>query len=229
MSGETISASEARLILGVDAAAGDEALRLAFRAAVKAAHPDRPGGDSERLRLVLEAYRLLSPGAAVRAQPRVRSQGQGPKRLVVTPEDVVLGGWRAVKISDGRAMRLHLPAGLREGERISIDGQVMAVSIAGDAVAAIVGDHLCLTVQVEPGMLRRGGRLVVETPTGPRSLWLTVQDGARGLVRVAGQGLPARGRYARGHLFIRLQAAREERPQTESQDMRARFNAAWAA
>jgi len=161
MSGETISTAQARLVLGVDAAAGDEALRLAFRASVKAAHPDRPGGDSEKLRLVLEAYRLLRPLASVRPQPRVRPQRQRPKRLVVSPEDVVLGGWRAVKISDGRTVRLHLPVGLREGERISVDGQVMAVSIAGDAAAAILGDHLCLTVQVEPGLLRQGGRLIV--------------------------------------------------------------------
>jgi curved DNA-binding protein len=224
MSEAAISASQARLILGVNAAAGDEALRRAFRAAVKAAHPDRPGGDGERLRRVIEAYRLLRPLAAVRPEPRPRAQ-----RLTITPEDVVLGGWRPVRLGDGRTVRLHLPAGLREGEKISVDGRIMAVSIAGDEAAAILGDHLCLTVQVEPVLLRQGGRLIVETPTGPRSLWLTVQDGVRGLVRVAGHGLPPRGRYARGHLFIRLKAARDTHAQTEAQDKLRRFNAAWAA
>jgi curved DNA-binding protein len=228
MSEGIIGAAQARLVLGVDAAAGDEALRRAFRAAVKAAHPDRPGGDGERLRRVIEAYRLLRPLAAVRPEPR-SSRRPRATRLVVTPEDVVLGGWRPVSLSDGRTVRLHLPAGLREGERISVDGQIMAVSIAADAAAAILGDHLCLTVQVEPGLLRQGGRLIVETPTGPRSLWLTVQDGVRGLVRVAGQGLPPRGRYPRGHLFIRLQAARDAPAKTEAQVKRSRFNAAWAA
>jgi len=55
MSEGAISITQARLILGVDAAAGDEVLRRAFRAAVKASHPDRPGGDGERLRQVIEA------------------------------------------------------------------------------------------------------------------------------------------------------------------------------
>jgi len=226
MSEGAISITQARLILGVDAAAGDEVLRRAFRAAVKASHPDRPGGDGERLRQVIEAYRLLNPGSVVRPQPRSRSR---LSRLTITPEDVLFGGWRPVRLDDGRTVRLHLPIGLREGERISIDGKVMAVSIAGGVGAAVLGDHLCLTVQVEPSLLRQGGRLVVETPTGPRSLWLTAQDGVRGLVRVAGQGLPPRGRYGRGHLFIRLQAVHETPSQTEAEDKRRRFNAAWAA
>ena len=50
---------EALDLLGLPPAADGEALRRAFNAAVKAAHPDRPGGDHERLRLVIEAYRLL--------------------------------------------------------------------------------------------------------------------------------------------------------------------------
>ena len=71
-----------------------------------------------------------------------------------------------MRLDDGRAVRLHLPIGLREGERLSVDGRVLTVSIAGDGKAAVMGDHLCLTVRVEPGMLRQGGRLTVETPAG---------------------------------------------------------------
>jgi curved DNA-binding protein len=50
---------EALDLLGLPPAADGETLRRAFNVAVKAAHPDRPGGDHERLRLVIEAYRLL--------------------------------------------------------------------------------------------------------------------------------------------------------------------------
>jgi curved DNA-binding protein len=224
MSEGTITPLEARLILGVDDSAGDESLRRAFRVAVKLAHPDRAGGDGERLRRVIEAYRLLRPDAAVRPEPRLR-----PRRLMITPEDVVLGGWRPIRLDDGRGVRLHLPVGLREGEMISVDGQVFAVSVAGGEAAAILGDHLCLTVEVEPRLLSQGGRLMVETPTGPRTLWVTERDGVRGLIRVAGQGLPPRGRYARGDLFIRLKAAPVAAPRTEAQAKLRRFTAAWAA
>ncbi|HPA38825.1 MAG TPA: molecular chaperone DnaJ, partial [Phenylobacterium sp.] len=56
----------------------------------------------------------------------------------------------------------------------------------------------------------------------------TEKAGARGLVRLPGQGLPARGRRREGHLFLRLT------PQTRTTASAARtllrrFAAAWAA
>jgi len=52
---------EALDILGAPARADATALKGAFNAAVKSAHPDRMGGDERRLRLVIEAYQLLRP------------------------------------------------------------------------------------------------------------------------------------------------------------------------
>ena len=52
---------EALDILGAPARADAAALKGAFNAAVKSAHPDRAGGDDRRLRLVIEAYQLLRP------------------------------------------------------------------------------------------------------------------------------------------------------------------------
>jgi len=224
MSANSFGASQARLILGVDAATGEAGLRRAFRAAVKAAHPDRPGGSDERLRRVIEAYRLLQPLAAIRTDRRAR-----PPRLIITAEDAVLGGWRTARLSEGGKVRLHLPAGLRGAEKISVDGQIMAVSIAANTDSAVLGDHLVLTAQVESALLRHGGRLILRTPTGLKSLWVTAQDGARGLMRLADQGLPARGRYARGHLFIRLLAGDGAGSESETRGRLRRFNAAWAA
>jgi curved DNA-binding protein CbpA len=48
-----------RRLLGVASDADAEVLRRAFKLAVEAAHPDRPGGDGERLRQMIEAYRRL--------------------------------------------------------------------------------------------------------------------------------------------------------------------------
>ena len=226
-----LGAENARQILAVDPGAGAEALRLAFRRAVKAAHPDRPGGDSERLRRVIEAYQILrlssvahEPPPRPAAPPRART-----RRLIITPADAMIGGWRAVRMDGGAMARLHLPVGLRDGEPMSVDGRTLTVSIVGGEEATVLGDHLCLTAHVEPGLLIRGGRLIVDTPSGPRSHWITGQDGQRGLVRVAGQGLPARAGFPRGCLFIRLVARPEARVETGVREKLRRFTAAWAA
>ena len=54
-------------LLGLLEGADGEALKAAFRQAVKAARPDQAGGDAERFRQVIEAYRLLQ--TAERARP----------------------------------------------------------------------------------------------------------------------------------------------------------------
>ena len=97
-----------------------------------------------------------------------------------------------------------------------------------DGALLVRGDALWLTVPVEPRLLAEGGRITVETPLGRRVVWITKKAGARGLVRLPGQGLPARGRRREGHLFLRLT------PQTRTTASAARtllrrFAAAWAA
>ena len=56
--GEVHSEAQARAILGLAADAPPSTWRAAFQREVKAAHPDR-GGDEQRVRLVIEAYRYL--------------------------------------------------------------------------------------------------------------------------------------------------------------------------
>jgi curved DNA-binding protein len=63
----TMDSRRARAVLGVRGKPDEATLRAAFRKAVKASHPDRPGGDAARLREVVEAYGLLK--AAPVSQP----------------------------------------------------------------------------------------------------------------------------------------------------------------
>jgi curved DNA-binding protein len=80
-----LGAGEALDLLGLPPAADGETLRRAFNAAVKAAHPDRPGGDHERLRLVIEAYRLLQTRPPAPGPPQVR-----PAARAETPAEAKL-------------------------------------------------------------------------------------------------------------------------------------------
>lgn len=47
-------------ILGIPPDASDEEIKKAFRELAKKYHPDRPGGDPEKFKEILEAYRVLS-------------------------------------------------------------------------------------------------------------------------------------------------------------------------
>ncbi|MBA4809232.1 MAG: J domain-containing protein, partial [Brevundimonas sp.] len=62
---------EALSTLGLHGATDAASLKAAFRAAVKAARPDQAGGDAERFRRVIAAYRLI--------------QAHGPARPVLAP------------------------------------------------------------------------------------------------------------------------------------------------
>ena len=77
-------------------------------------------------------------------------------------------------------------------------------------------------------MLAEGGRIALDTPLGRRVVWITKKAGERGLVRLVGQGLPARGRHRQGHLFLRL-APQETKADTAARTLLRRFTAAWAA
>ena len=85
-----------------------------------------------------------------------------------------------------------------------------------------------ITVTVDPRTLAQGGRVALDTPLGRRIVWITRRAADRGLVRVVGQGLPARGAHPRGCLFIRLAAARHS-TDSAARTLLRRFTAAWAA
>jgi hypothetical protein len=88
---------EARLLLEVDAAAGPDELRAAFRRALRRTHPDLHGGDGTAARRVLAAYELLigepSPASAPAPEP--------PPESLHAPAVVL----------DGDTVSAELPAG----------------------------------------------------------------------------------------------------------------------
>jgi curved DNA-binding protein len=225
-------------VLGLAEHVEPRQLRDAYLTAVKAAHPDKPGGDAERLRRVIEAYEMLRdrrapdpmPAFAEAASPTASTPKPSSRKLEITPLEAVFGGVRSVPMRGSGDVSVRLPPGLRAGDLIGVSGVVMTVAIASDDRASFVGDNLCIRVQVDRTLLVAGGNLEVSTPAGPMQVQVSRQDAARGLVRVDAARLPAQGRHAPGHLFIKL-----ERPviaaegETRTRVMLRRFAAAWAA
>jgi curved DNA-binding protein len=222
---------EARALLGTPPGADPEALQSAFRQAVKQTHPDRSGGNAASFHRVVEAYRVLRADLSVlppaAPAPPPRPTDPGPSRLTITPSQAVMGGELHLSDAEGRRLRIQLPPGLRRGDRLRAADNVYDIAIAGDGTSVVRGDDLWLTLCLAPSLMDDGGRVTLETPAGPRPVWISRAVAARGLIRLRGEGLPAaRGRPA-GDLFVRL----ETRPAADSEVRQRlrRFAAAWAA
>jgi len=230
MSSDTsISLKAAREVLGVGPLVTPGELRRAFRDAAKRAHPDRPGGGAERFRRVVEAYhklQMLQPGAERIIQPPAPRPPE-PGVLEISPLMALRGGL-AERTVGGKRVRIRLPAGLRAGDVVRTAGGALHVAIRGTPQMLVRGDDLWVTVAVIPRVLEDGGRVALETPLGRRIVWLTQKAGERKLVRLVGQGLPARGSHRQGHLFLRL-APREGQANSAARNLLRRFTAAWAA
>ncbi|MEH6677209.1 DnaJ C-terminal domain-containing protein [Phenylobacterium sp.] len=230
---QPLTTRRAREMLGVGAAASPGELRRAFRNRAKAVHPDRAGGDAEAFRRLVQAYEALrsgpGPDTSIRQPPSVQTRRTADAAtLNVSPTLAVQGGVLEHVMGDGRRLRITVPAGLRSGDRLRAGGELLSVAVRGDGRLIVRGDDLWVTAVLDRALMNQGGRTQVETPLGPRDIWITQKAAARGLIRLAGEGLPARGRHRQGDMFIRLQAA-SDTASSAARTLLRRFAAAWAA
>ena len=226
-----MTACRARAVLRIPLRAPLVEITTAYRAAVKSAHPDCPGGSAERFHEVVEAYHVLSrPPAADRLffAPVTVRPSPLPDILAVPSLTAVAGGVVSHRLADGRLLRVTLPPGLRHGDMVRAGPADLRAVIRQDGEVLVRGDDLWITVPLEPQVLAQGGRIAVETPLGRRIVWLTKKASSRGLVRLVGQGLPARGRHRQGHLFLRL-TPRRTKADSAARALLRRLTAAWAA
>jgi len=226
-----LSLKAAREVLGVGPFFTPGELRRAFREAAKRAHPDRSGGGAERFRQVVEAYRrlqVLQPRGERFVQPPAPYEPEATI-LAVGPAVALRGGFAEHRFADGRRIRVRLPAGLRHGDTVRAGHAQLSVVLVGTPQMLVRGDDIWLTAAVAPRLLEEGGRVALDTPLGRRIVWLTRKAGERKLVRLVGQGLPARGRHRQGHLFLRLAPAPAGQADSAARALLRRFAAAWAA
>jgi curved DNA-binding protein len=225
-----MTADVARALLGVSADVSAEGLTAAFRDAAKEAHPDVDGGDAVRFRQVVAAYRLLQrlppPRPAIHFPPVPATPRA--ERLQISALTAMQGG-SVETIAAGRKVRVHLPAGLREGDTVRVGAALLPVSLQGDFAALVRGHDLWLTIRLPAAVLADGGRVHVDTPLGRKTLWISRQAAERRLLRLPGQGLPARGPHPPGHLFLRLEADAAGKAESPARTLLRRFAAAWAA
>jgi len=239
--------------LGLSEGADETAIRGAFRARLKEAHPDLNGGTDLLLRRIILARDLLMSESRKTAE-RTRwlqdfaasdHDRDGALLLNITLQQAIYGGEvvesvPALEISpvdepltsltDMKRLRILLPAGLRDGDklRLTVYGaarpeQLFRIHIVADAGARIDGDDIHVSADVEARIYFAGGRAVIATPHGPREV--DILRGQTSLV-LQGLGLPATARHRCGDLYLTLKpAGAARRPWTEARD---EFRRKWA-
>jgi curved DNA-binding protein len=229
MSGTKLTPEAARAILGLAPDASPHAVIGAFRAAAKAAHPDRAGGDAARFREILAAYRLLQSLARLPAviAPLAELPAAEP-HVEIGPLTAFFGGEAEAVLEGGRRLLTRVPAGVRHGEMLNLSEARVKVRILAEPAVQVRGPDLWVTAEVAAAVLETGGRVSVVTPIGVKALWISGKVAARRLVRLEGQGLPARDGHPQGSLFIRL-VADTDAPESGARAQLRKFAAAWAA
>lgn len=230
-----VSLLESYRLLGLNGPVDDEALKSAFRRAVKAARPDMPGGDADRFRRVIAAARLIQASAPSRpalAAPRATAARPAPlPALALTPLQALRGARVDIRV-EGRRLRVRAPAGVRTGDHVRLRGGAadgddlyLPVLIRVADGLTVMGDDIYMTAPVGRRLLSEGGRLAIETHAGSRSAWITPGLSSSVRIRLRDLGLPARGKRAAGHLFVSLNPV-EDAP-SAAEHLLARFTKVW--
>lgn len=222
---------EALTVLGLDRGASPEVRKAVFRNCVKAARPDQPGGDAERFRRVIEAYRCLEQ-ADLRPVARATTARPAPvveREVEISIEEACLGGSRILQVTAEQAFYWRIEPGLRDGDLVrepSPFGELaLRVRIVSEPDRKVMGGDLWITLAVDPWLLEDGGRLETSTPFGARSLWVPRGLPDNAMLRLKDCGLPAREGYPQGHAFVKLIPD----PALAGSGLRAMFNRLSAA
>ena len=218
--------------LGLHGPTGGDALTRAFREAVKAARPDMPGGDDDRFRRVIAAYRLIQEqGGALTSLAAPVATPESLPVVVITPLQAVRGGVSQIRLH-GRKLRVTVPPGMRSGDHLRLRsdaaddaGCYLPVLIRAADGLTVLGDDIHMSWPVAPRVLEDGGRVEIDTHVGARAAWITPGLTEPVRIRLRDLGLPARGGRAAGHLFIGLQPS-EDAP-SAAEHLLARFTRVW--
>ena len=229
---EIASLREAYALIGLNGPVDGAALKSAFRAAVKAARPDQAGGDADRFRKVIAAWRMIQAQQPARAALAAPLRRPAPPPIVgLTPMQAVAGGRVQVALG-ARRLNLTVPPGLRTGEHLrlraaSADGSdlYLPVRIRPEDGLSAFGVDLFMDWSCVARLFEDGGRIEIETWAGSRSAWMVGGVASPYRLRLRGLGLPGRGARPQGHLFVTLTPA-EDAP-SAAEDLLARFTRVW--
>ncbi|MGZ3299299.1 MAG: DnaJ C-terminal domain-containing protein [Asticcacaulis sp.] len=207
--------ADALIELGLTGPASDEEVRAAFRARLKDAHPDLNGGTDVLLRRLILARDLLIQNVKTEAHQadNQRDLTDAALPLHISLAQALHGGEAvfATRLTESRVLRVHLPAGLREGERLKLPcagedvSYLFIVNIDSPSGVRVVGDDIWTSAAIEARVFFSGGRAEIATPWGPREIEIGRAFPRGSSLCLKGLGLPQTDSHAAGHLYVRLE------------------------
>jgi DnaJ-class molecular chaperone len=129
--------------------------------------------------------------------------------------DAVNGGKRRVTMSDGRTLDLAIPAGLNSGQTLRLKSQglpgagggpagdaLVEVKVSGHPVFRREGDDIRMDFKITLAEAVEGGRVPVQTPSGPVTMSVPPSSSSGDLLKLRGKGVQTRPNP--GDLLVRL-------------------------
>lgn len=172
----------------------------------------RGGGRSDVFEDLFDG--LFSRGGGARGFGQQRGEDVR-YRMDIDFLDAVNGGKRRVTMSDGRTLDLAIPAGLNSGQTLRLKGQGLPGAGGGPSGDALVevkvsehpvyrreGDDIRMDFKITLAEAVEGGRVPVQTPSGPVTMSVPPNSSSGDLLKLRGKGVQTRPNP--GDLLVRL-------------------------
>ena len=178
----------------------------------------------------------LGGGRRRAAQPR---KGEDfAFNMTISFDEAVTGGTRRITLPDSREVDVRIPVGVKDGQQIRLKGQggpgvqgapagdmLLSVSIAPHPWLTRDGRDLRMDLPVTLKEAVLGGKVTVNTLTGPVALNVPANSNTGNVLRLKGKGVPAHGSDAAGDLYAKLVVTLPDKPDGELKE----FVAGWKA
>ena len=172
----------------------------------------RGGGRSDVFEDLFDG--LFSRGGGARGFGQQRGEDVR-YRMDIDFLDAVNGGKRRVTMSDGRTLDLAIPAGLNSGQTLRLKSQGLPGAGGGPSGDALVevkvsehpvfrreGDDIRMDFKITLAEAVEGGRVPVQTPSGPVTMSVPPNSSSGDLLKLRGKGVQTRPNP--GDLLVRL-------------------------
>ncbi|MDC7674934.1 DnaJ C-terminal domain-containing protein [Asticcacaulis machinosus] len=243
--------TDALKILGLCDPVSETDIKSAFRGRIKDVHPDLNPTSDALLRLMIVARDVLM---GTQVPETTQPQYADIIPLNITPHHAIHGGnivcdvpvsldiieqdHTVQSLNHLRRLRISLPKGLRAGEILrfknghlspcdttSQGALLFCVEIALDENITISGNDILIDTEIEPCVLNSGGQISIDTPAGVQKITLKGPASSGSSLLLKGLGLPARGGFTAGDLYVRLSA--RDVPHQPAAELLNRFTARW--
>ncbi|MBL4595464.1 MAG: DnaJ domain-containing protein [Robiginitomaculum sp.] len=181
-----------------------------------------PGGFEDISDILSE---LFGRQAGMGARQHFSSRGEDLHfSLDIDLEEVILGGTRQVRMSDGKNLKIKIPVGVQTGRSLRLKGQGgagMGGGPPGDAIVelkvkphrfyVVDADRLRLDIPITLHEAVLGAKIKIPTPDGPVNLTIPPNTSSAQVFRVKGKG-GANAKGARGDLLVRTMIMLSDTP-----------------